>query len=313
MPRVSVIIPVYNSQATLAAAVESILAQTYRDFELIAVDDGSTDASREILSRYSDRITILARANAGPAVARNAGVRVATGDLLAFLDSDDLWKPELLAVMVPELDAHRECAMAWCDLELIDSLGRPLGSSLAGKGGDPTLQDLLTKLWPIMPSGAVIPRWAFEAAGGYPESMRKPSFEDLYLFLRLREHGPFRYVQKALGAWRFAEFPKRIKTPGVDPAAVEEFKRLVRERYGVSAAMQIAGRARAPRSLLGYIGINALRAGDRKTARTALARAIMFDPTRIKNYLRLSRTFLPHSLAIGLGGRSHRKPKRSPS
>ena len=96
MPRVDVIIPVYNSVETVAESVESALGQTFTDFEVIVVDDGSTDASAEVLSRYGARIKVLAQPNRGLSAARNAGVRLGTAEYVAFLDADDIWEPEML-------------------------------------------------------------------------------------------------------------------------------------------------------------------------------------------------------------------------
>jgi len=91
---VSVIIPTFNRSATITAAIESVLAQTYQDIEVIVVDDGSTDETPEVLRRFGDHVRVVRQANAGPSSARNRGVAIARGCLLAFLDSDDVWLPE---------------------------------------------------------------------------------------------------------------------------------------------------------------------------------------------------------------------------
>jgi glycosyltransferase involved in cell wall biosynthesis len=96
-PRVSCVIPAYNAERFLADAIESILAQTHALFEVIVVDDGSTDGTAGIAGRYRDRVRCVTQANAGLAAARNAGVGAASGDFVAFLDADDLWLPEKLA------------------------------------------------------------------------------------------------------------------------------------------------------------------------------------------------------------------------
>src|ERR1700720_243931 len=92
--RVSVIIPAFNAAATIAATVDSVLAQTFSDFEIICVDDGSTDRTKEILAKYldshSDRVRMVEQANNGPAAARNHGARLSSGEYLAFLDADDI-------------------------------------------------------------------------------------------------------------------------------------------------------------------------------------------------------------------------------
>ncbi len=96
MPRVSVIIPAYNAAATLAGTIDSVLAQTLKDFEIICVDDGSTDATLAIIKEYGDCVRLIEQANSGPAAARNNGARNSSGEYLAFLDADDIWKPQFL-------------------------------------------------------------------------------------------------------------------------------------------------------------------------------------------------------------------------
>src|SRR5512134_3903793 len=93
MPNLSVIIPAYNAEAFIADTVHSALNQTYRDLEVIVVDDGSKDGTRDRLDAFGRRVRVHQQANSGVARARNAGVRLATGDWIAFLDADDLWLP----------------------------------------------------------------------------------------------------------------------------------------------------------------------------------------------------------------------------
>jgi glycosyltransferase involved in cell wall biosynthesis len=98
---VTVVIPTFNRARSLGRAIDSVLAQTYTNFELIVVDDGSTDNTPELLSSFAGRIQILRQSNAGPSVARNTGIRAARGKFIAFLDSDDEWLPEKLEQQVP--------------------------------------------------------------------------------------------------------------------------------------------------------------------------------------------------------------------
>ncbi len=101
---VSVILPVYNRERTVARAIDSVLAQTYRPLELIVVDDGSTDGTRGVLEGFGPRITVIEQSHDGPYVARNVGLRHARGSLVAFVDSDDAWLPDRLACQAPLLE-----------------------------------------------------------------------------------------------------------------------------------------------------------------------------------------------------------------
>lgn len=93
---ISCIIPTYNGEKYLPEAIESVLGQNYRPIEVIVADDGSTDDTAVVASRYGQEVRLVSQANAGPAAARNLGVRSATGDFVAFLDQDDVWRPEKL-------------------------------------------------------------------------------------------------------------------------------------------------------------------------------------------------------------------------
>ena len=116
-PRVSVVIPTYNYGHLLEQSLESVFAQTYKDYEVILVDDGSTDDTPGIAARYEGRIRYFRKENGGPSSARNEGIRQARGPLIAFLDSDDLWLPHKLAVQTAFADAHPEYGLVYCDMQ----------------------------------------------------------------------------------------------------------------------------------------------------------------------------------------------------
>ncbi len=122
MPRFSVVVPAYNSTATLGMTVRSILAQTEPDFELVIVDDGSTDATAELAESFEtdQRVRVIRQANQGTAAARNTGISSASADYVAFLDNDDLWMPGYLAAMGAALDAAPGAGFAYCDAWSLD-------------------------------------------------------------------------------------------------------------------------------------------------------------------------------------------------
>ncbi len=301
--RVSAIIPVFNAARTISDAIESIEAQTFHDLEIIAVDDGSKDGSLDMMARFAPRVTVLRQQNRGPSAARNHGVRESSGQMLAFQDADDRWRPQMIECLVAALDANPRASMAYCDVAVIDSDGRPLMTALASNPSPPTVSDMLERLWPIMPSGVVMRRSALAAAGGWPE--RLTAFEDVYLWLLMREQGEFVHVNEVLAEWRFAHFPNPLKPAGGQEQAARIFTQMVKQRWDKPAAHLVEARQRAPRSILGYIGLRALEEGNRMAARRAFGRAIRFDRWRVRNYLRYMRTFLHPGAARMLGGGSH--------
>ncbi len=313
MPRVSVIIPAYNAAATIAGTVDSVVAQTLRDVEIICVDDGSTDSTLALIKKYGDRVRLIEQSNSGPAAARNNGARHSAGEYLAFLDADNVWTPQFLERCAAALDADHALSLVYCNCALADSEGVALDTSLVGNGFDhaPSLNELLTQLWPIMPSAALVRRCAYDACGGYRDALKGASFrfEDVDFWIKMREQGPFGYIDEPLITWRFAWFPKQLKRLPDYSKALHVFEAYLQERYGVSAAPLVEARARAPRSILATIGLKALRDGDRPRARAAFARAIKVDPYRLKNYLRWMRTWLPHRLARSLSGGKARRTR----
>jgi glycosyltransferase involved in cell wall biosynthesis len=308
MARVSIVIPVFNGAATIAEAIDSVLDQRFRDFEIIVVDDGSTDSTAQVLEGYRGRIRVIGRENGGPAAARNAGACASASEYLAFLDADDRWLPEMLSRTVPLLDRDLSCAMAYCNMSLADSNGKELHGALIGKdfAHAPSLDEMLKRMWPIMPSGTVMRRSAFERSGGFCEQFKRASYEDAYFVYLMREQGTFCYVPECLAVWRFSSFPRRLKKSGRVPEAERLFARLIGERYGVDGTRLVKARIKAPRSTLGYIGLVALREGDHTTARSAFIRALRADPFHLKTYFRLARTFLPPAVARKLSGRTQR-------
>ncbi len=297
--------------------MDGVIGQSIQDFEIICVDDGSTDRTRAILEQYArdygDRVRIVEQANRGPAAARNNGARHSSGEYLAFLDADDVWTAQMLERTEAVLDADPALSLVYCNAALADSEGVALDTSLVGKGFDhpPSIHELVTRLWPIMPSAALVRRSAYDKCGGYRDELRGASFrfEDVDFWIKMREQGPFGYIAEPLVIWRFAWFPRKLKRLPDYSKALHVFEAYLQERYGVSAAPLVDARTRAPRSILATIGLKALRDGDRPRARAAFARAIRVDPYRVKNYLRWMRTFLPHRVAQSLSGGSSRRAR----
>jgi len=130
-PLVSVAIPAYNAQATIAQTLDSLLAQTHRNLDIVVVDDGSTDGTWEVLQRYGDRVRAIRQTNAGIGAARNASVQAARGEFIALLDADDLCMPQRMAVQLRYLQTHPDILLCSSDFSAFDETGT-LGASYCG-------------------------------------------------------------------------------------------------------------------------------------------------------------------------------------
>ncbi|MFZ0245008.1 MAG: glycosyltransferase, partial [Candidatus Binatus sp.] len=253
MVRVSVVIPIFNSAKTIARTLESVLNQDFAyGTEIIAVDDGSTDATAHELSRYSSRLRIISQENKGVAAAENAGAVAASGEYIAFCDADDVWMPDKLGATVAALDCNREAVLAYSDCLPVGDDGVPIATSLvpSERAHAPSMQELLRSRWPIVPSAAVIRRDAYEACGGQCTELR--SYHDVYLWMLLRELGPFEYVARPLVKYRKTTVAERTLR---DERYYDTFVYQVRARYQNSAETLLRATRHGCANLLGYRGL----------------------------------------------------------
>ena len=184
MPKVSVVIPAFNCAAFLPETLESVFAQTYSDLEVIVVDDGSTDKTPSVIAPYSDRILYIRQQNKGLPAARNAGIRVARGELIALLDADDSWLAEKLAKQLPRF-SDREVGIVYSDFSVkyFDGRFQPsylVNRPLASEGH--ILENYIQSRF-LFPSTMVFRRECLEEYGNFDEEML--ACEDIELFARI--------------------------------------------------------------------------------------------------------------------------------
>jgi glycosyltransferase involved in cell wall biosynthesis len=204
---VSVVIPVYNGRAYLEGAVKTVLAQTRAPLEVLVVDDGSTDGTRELAASLAPRVALIAQANQGAGAARNVGVARARGSHVAFLDVDDRWTPEKLAKQMAVFERHPEVAVVGSRLAKIDRQDRPLPSPgrilpRAQYDRPASFREVLLMTGNVVPlSSAVVRRDVFQSAGGFRV---EPNFtsEDYDLWVRLAEDHPFYLFEEPLMLYR---------------------------------------------------------------------------------------------------------------
>ena len=212
-PLVSVVIPLYQTERYIADAMRSVLAQTFEDFELIVVDDGSRDRGPEIAAGFADaRVRLVGQANRGLAGARNTGIRLARGRYIALLDADDCWAPDKLARHVAVMQGNPAIGLSFSASRLIDGEGRPLGLVQSPSRPGCAAADIFCRNPVGNGSAPVIRRAALDAIAfhdaerdrlcWFDESFRQS--EDIECWTRIAATTPwtFAYVDGALTDYR---------------------------------------------------------------------------------------------------------------
>jgi glycosyltransferase involved in cell wall biosynthesis len=185
-PVVSVVIPAYNSARTLTRALSSVFSQTYGNYEVIVVDDGSTDDTEAVVRQYGERVILIRQENAGAGAARNRGCRAASGRLLAFLDADDLWHCRKLEVQVKAFTDRPDISMCWTGHGSWREMEPdPTETELSGASTMATYSDDFASIFasPYLGTpGVMIPKSRFEKLLGFRTDLH--SAEDVDLWLR---------------------------------------------------------------------------------------------------------------------------------
>ena len=195
-PRVSVIIPTFNRAKWLPRAIDSVLEQTFKDFELIIVDDASTDQTHKILGRYATNIIALFhKENRGPAASRNTGLAHSSAPLVAFLDSDDCWFHDKLQTQVSFFDAKPHAVACQTEEIWIRNARRVNPKKIHHKPSGYMFEQSL-RLCLISPSAVMIKRWVLDEIGWFDEGL--PACEDYDLWLRLTCKWPVHLIPKPL-------------------------------------------------------------------------------------------------------------------
>lgn len=322
MPAVSVVIPTYNRRQFVPAAIDSVLAQSFRDFEIIVVDDGSSDGTAELLARdYPAIRTIVLPANGGRSMARNVGWAMARGDYVAFLDSDDLWQPDKLARQVP-LFADPQVVLVHGWVGKVDIAGRPLTTETAalerefalaarrgyGYGG-------ITRTWCRMYTSAVVLRRPLlQTTGGFDP--RLSNFEDWDMLWRVARSGTVATVEETLVLHRaHPDNTPNIWALAAIPWLAVNRKHLAELGAGAIGAEERRGRA----NLLLNMALGEYWRRDLPASRRWMWRALATNPRILAQpgyYVwcaPLLHALLPHAIADRLIARGHGDPYTNPA
>ena len=295
MPKVSVIIPVYNCERHIREAITSVLAQTYKDYELIVIDDGSTDRSGRIVQEeFGETAKYYRQRNGGAARARNAGVQQSSGRLIAFLDADDIWLPEKLAIQVPILENRLEIGLVHCDVEGIDSSGRHVRVWRNSGRKDAYARQFL-KGHIIAPYASLIRKDIFLKAGGFDEDFPVAGYEDLEFSIRIGQLCEIYCVDKPLVKHR--EWARTTGNVARSLANREIFLQKVIGRFGTRPGLKrfLYGEQARCYSDLGKFLV---KEGQVHEGRRRLAESIRLGvrgwdlPIAVRSFCRLARSFV---------------------
>jgi glycosyltransferase involved in cell wall biosynthesis len=185
-PIVSVIIPNYNHANFISDAITSVLNQTFRDFEIIVVDDGSTDDSRDTVVQFGDHVRYIWQANSGLSSARNTGIAQARGEFIGVLDADDMYEPDFMSVLVPILQADPEAEAVYCGYRFVDVSNQPLPQVEARLISPNRLFQVLAEGNFLVPESILVRKRCYDKVGLFDVNFR--ACEDVDMWLRITKH-----------------------------------------------------------------------------------------------------------------------------
>lgn len=294
MPKVQVILPCYNAERYLARTLEAAMAQTFRDFEILLVDDGSTDGSRAIAERFAvehpGKLRYLHQENQGHVVARNRALETADAELIAMLDADDVWRPEHLARSVELLDARPEIGLTHAEVINIDAEDRELGRPqrerryLSGR----LFRYLYTRRGHIACTTVVFRREALAKSGLFDPNLARLGNSDRDLWLRISQHCEIAYIEEPTAYYRV--HPGNFSA---NPEKMYKGRMYVIEKYAGTPHVDALLKRHALAGLYKQMGDQHMEAGERREAVRMFQRAAWTYPLRpYFVLLALKKTFL---------------------
>ncbi len=283
--RVSVVIPAYNAAAFIEKTLDSVRAQTCRDYEVIVVDDGSKDDTKGVVDRWLERHKVpgscIRQENKKIAGARNTGMRAARGEFIALLDHDDLWYPEKLARTLAEFEAHPEADLVGHHINVTKD-GRRVRTARKGPAVPKMYERLLFTGNALAPSAVVFRKDKALSIGGFREDPEFNTVEDYDFWMRLSRVGTFRFLDKALAEYPVVENSASSRVEyhhsNMETLIRDHFRTYFGEKAGLRDRLRLRRRlALVYRSALG--GLLAARADKPKQAEYArlMLRAWPFD------------------------------------
>ncbi len=222
--RVSVIIPTYNRAWIVRDAIDSVLGQSWADFELIVVDDGSTDKTARTLGAYGDRLRVIRQERGGVSAARNRGIAASSGPLIALLDSDDLWLADKLAVQAEFFDKNPAALICQTE-EIWIRNGLRVNPGKKHRKPSGMIFERSLELCLVSPSAVMVRRDLFEMVGLFDETL--PACEDYDLWLRVGSRFPVHLIDRPLVVKRGGHADQLSRQPSLDRHRIHSLVKLI--------------------------------------------------------------------------------------
>ncbi|GIV15638.1 MAG: glycosyl transferase [Armatimonadota bacterium] len=290
MPLVSVVLTSYNHAPYLPQAIESVLGQTLRDIEIVAIDDASTDDSPQILQRYADRVrVVLHESNRGTYASLNEGIALSRAPYIAILNSDDMWLPDKLQKQVQVIESEPRIGLVHTGFQVIDAQGNPIGGNPLGIRFHPNPQgDLLPELLArnlFITSSVMFRRDCVQRCGAFEVHLF--GMGDWDLWLRIAEHYLVGYVPEPLTLYRLHGQNTMYQSARMLEDDLWIHEERIRKR--IPELLQHDGwRMRHAIGIaLAALGVIYNRMGRRDRARKAFWQSLRYCPWRLKTWLRL--------------------------
>ncbi len=286
-PFFSVIIPTYNRADKVVRAVKSVLAQTWQDYEIVVIDDGSTDNTADALKPFEQQIRYFYTPNGGVAAARNYGIAQSKGQYLAFLDADDRWLPEMLDRAAQEAQSHPSVGLLCSGAQYVDENGHTLWTVVPQPDLKNAYRALLHANF-VITSGAVVQKSCLDTIEKFDATLHP--CEDWDLWIRLvRNHR----VQTIPGAWVLYEYSGESKLTSNYQRWLESHDRVLEKAFAADPSLNRRDK-RSIRASLSYIkGRICLEAGDDRMARFWFWRTITQNPFLWKAWVYCAVFYLP--------------------
>ena len=287
--QVSVVIPAYNGTSRyLEQAIHSVLAQTYADYEIIVVDDASTDETGALVQKIPQVRYVRRNQNGGQAAARNTGAQLAQGQYLAFLDQDDLWEPTFLAETVGILEPATRATLVHCDGYQVNEQNHVLEYDAAMKHTG-SITQMLRGGHDVATSGSLFRKARFDAAGGYDAHLS--IWEDMDLAIRL--YGPDRFIHLAKPLYRHRLYGHNASRDIPSLRALDGRRRFL-EKHALSCPAGSAEAEALSNDWAIYhadLGKHYLRVRAPRQAREAFRCSLRHQPLNVKTWSRLLRSY----------------------